>query len=106
MTLEEVSREAGLSPFHFSCQFKRHFGMTACQYVQTRRVARAVAMIESRQHTLAQVADATGFSSQAHMNRAFREVVGLTPGEVFRRAVVMLLAFFPLVDILLMEIPD
>ena len=91
MTLEEVSREAGLSPFHFS---------------QTRRVARAVAMIESRQHTLAQVADATGFSSQAHMNRAFREVVGLTPGEVFRRAVVMLLAFFPLVDILLMEIPD
>ena len=63
MTLEEVSREAGLSPFHFSRQFKRHFGMTACQYVQTRQVARAVAMIESRQHTLAQVADATGFTS-------------------------------------------
>lgn len=84
MTLEEVSREAGLSPFHFSRQFKRHFGMTACQYVQTRRVARAVAMIESRQHTLAQVADATGFSSQAHMNRAFKKVLGRTPGQCRR----------------------
>ena len=106
MTLDEVSREAGLSPFHFSREFKRRFGMTACQYVQKRRVALAVAMIESGQHTLAQAADAAGFCSQAHMNRAFREVVGLTPGEVFRRAVVMLVALFPLVDTLITEILD
>ena len=103
MTLEEVSREVGLSPFHFTRAFKRAFGMTACQYVQTRRVALAVTMIEARKHTLAQVAGAVGFNSQAHMNRVFRDVIGMTPGQVLRRVLVLLVAVLPAVDLAFFE---
>lgn len=103
MTLDEVASEVGLSPFHFARAFKRAFGMTACQYVQTRRVALAVTMIEAREHTLAHVAGAVGFNSQAPMTRAFRDVIGMTPGQVFRRALAILIAFFPVVDLVFIE---
>ena len=60
-------------------------------------------MIEARKHTLTQVAGAVGFNSQAHMNRVFRDVIGMTPGQVLRRVLVLLVAVLPAVDLAFFE---
>jgi transcriptional regulator GlxA family with amidase domain len=51
------------------------------KYVIVRRVERAKAMISSTQEPLAEVALACGFADQAHLNRRFGAVVGVSPGR-------------------------
>jgi AraC-like DNA-binding protein len=51
------------------------------EYVVVRRVERAKAMIRTTRESLAEVALACGFADQAHLNRRFRDVVGISPGR-------------------------
>jgi AraC-like DNA-binding protein len=52
------------------------------QSVRRRRVGAAVLMLERADLGLADIAAATGFYDQSHMNRGFREVMGRTPAQV------------------------
>lgn len=51
------------------------------EYVVMRRVERAKTMISGTREPLAEVALACGFADQAHLNRRFREIVGISPGR-------------------------
>ncbi len=51
------------------------------EYVVVRRVERAKAMISGTREPLAEVALACGFADQAHLNRRFRDIVGISPGR-------------------------
>ena len=75
---------AGVSPSYFKALFKAAVGVPAHRYVVRRRVARAVELIKSGDHPLAEVALETGFAHQSHMARAMRNVLGRTPGELAR----------------------
>jgi AraC-like DNA-binding protein len=46
-----------------------------------RRVERAKVMISGTSEPLAEVALACGFADQAHLNRRFRDIVGVSPGR-------------------------
>ena len=52
------------------------------QSVRRRRVGAAALMLERADLGLADIAAATGFCDQSHMNRGFREVMGRTPAQV------------------------
>lgn len=83
--LAELAELTGYSPDHFSRLFKRTLGMPAYQYVLTRRVERAKGMLLDRTRSIAEIARACGFSTQAHLNSAFKQRTGITPGT-FRRS--------------------
>jgi AraC-like DNA-binding protein len=51
------------------------------EYVVVRRVERAKTIIRETKEPLAEVALACGFADQAHLNRRFRDVVGVSPGR-------------------------
>jgi AraC family transcriptional regulator len=82
--LSDLAELAGYSPVHFARLFKRCFGQPPYQYVLARRVERAKSMLKDQDRPLSSVATACGFSTQAHLNTAFKQRTGVTPG-VFRR---------------------
>jgi len=81
MEIDDLANMVALSRSHFSRAFKRSLGFSPMEYVVVRRVERAKAMISSTRESLAEVALACGFADQAHLNRRFREIVGISPGR-------------------------
>lgn len=80
--LADMAEVAGLSPFHFARCFKESTGTTPHQYVITRRIERAHAMLTSSGLSLAQVAAHCGFSDQSHLSRQFKRTYGVTPASL------------------------
>jgi len=81
MEIADLANAVALSKSHFSRAFKHSVGFSPMEYVILRRVERAKAMISSTKEALADVALACGFADQAHLNRRFREIVGISPGR-------------------------
>jgi AraC family transcriptional regulator len=85
LTLAEISKVVRLSESYFSRAFKISHGVSPWAYIIMARVERANRMIRATREPLSQVASACGFSDQAHLCRAFRRWVGVSPG-IWRRA--------------------
>jgi AraC family transcriptional regulator len=81
MDIDSLANLLALSRSHFSRAFKHSVGFSPMEYVVMRRVERAKAMISGTREPLAEVALACGFADQAHFNRRFRDVVGISPGR-------------------------
>ncbi|MEX0339985.1 MAG: helix-turn-helix domain-containing protein [Arenibacterium sp.] len=79
ITIDELAREAGMSPSHFSRVFKETVGATPMQYVLAYRIEQAIKMMADPTRALGHVALACGFADQAHFSRSFKQVTGQTP---------------------------
>ena len=87
LSLTELAETAGLSAHHFSRVFKATFGTTPHRYVQRRRIEAAVAALRAQEkRSIADIALALGFASQAHMTDLMRRQLGVTPRVVRRGA--------------------
>ena len=80
---DALARYARLSKSHFIRMFHRITGLAPQTYARQVRLARARELI-CRGGELVEVAQATGFSDQAHMTREFKKVYGVTPGRLSR----------------------
>ncbi len=85
ISLTQLARVTGLSPFHFARQFKRSTGLTPHQYVLRQRVERARELLLRGARNIAEVAGAVGFCDQSHLTVHFKRLLGLTPGEFRHR---------------------
>lgn len=86
LTLQRIAGWAHLSPSHFARAFTATVGEPPHRYVLHRRVEKARALLaEPSGQDLAQVAQRSGFSSQSHLTRCFRERLGVTPGQYARK---------------------
>jgi AraC family transcriptional regulator len=85
MTLAEIAKVVGVSTSHFSRAFKISHGVSPWAYIIMARVERVKRMIRATREPLSQIASACGFADQAHLCRAFRCRVGVSPG-IWRRA--------------------
>ncbi|MDR6816442.1 AraC family transcriptional regulator [Neorhizobium sp. 2083] len=81
IALEDLAREACLSPFHFSRLFHETTGLPPHRYVIEHRIRAAQSMLVSGDSTIAEIALDTGFGSQANFARTFRKVTGMTPRQ-------------------------
>ena len=84
--LEDVAREACLSPFHFLRLFQRVLGVTPHQYVLRLRLARAARLLADASLSVTEVALEAGFADLSNFVRTFRRVAGVSPGEFRKRA--------------------
>jgi AraC family transcriptional regulator len=85
LSIADVAAQAGVHPVHLARVFRQAWGCSPGELLRWRRVGRASDLIRHGRMPSAEVAAATGFSDQAHMTRAFRTLLGVTPG-VWRRA--------------------
>jgi AraC-like DNA-binding protein len=80
VSLSDLSRLTGLSAFHLVRSFCGEFGLPPCQYQIQRRVRHALERL--RQGVpISQAAYEAGFADQSHLNRHFKRIVGVTPGQ-------------------------
>ena len=79
-----LAQIAGLSTAHFCAVFKQTEGVSPHCYVLQYRVRRTQQLLASAEMSLAEIADAVGFSNQSHCIQSFRKIVGVTPGD-YRR---------------------
>lgn len=85
LSLEELARRAGASPFHLARRFRSETGVTPHEYLTLARLRKARAFL-SRGFSLADAAVASGFYDQSHLNLRFRKYMGMTPGQFARAA--------------------
>jgi AraC-like DNA-binding protein len=79
LRLADLAALAGLSPCHFQRVFQRHTGLSPHEYQQGERIRHARALLDGPL-PLPEVAQAAGFCDQSHLNRAFRRLMGISPG--------------------------
>jgi AraC family transcriptional regulator len=84
-SLIDLASVAGYGPDHFARLFRSAVQQSPHQYVLSRRIERAKVMLRDSSVTIAEVALACGFASQAHLTTAFKQQTGTTPGA-FRRS--------------------
>lgn len=83
--LEKLAGAIGMDPFCFTRAFKETTGQSPHQFLIDRRLVRIKDLLIHSTDSLADIAYATGFSSQPHMTTAFSKHVGRPPGA-YRRA--------------------
>nr|WP_085686558.1 MULTISPECIES: AraC family transcriptional regulator [unclassified Pseudomonas] len=71
-----------LSEGYFMRAFKQATGKSPHSYLIDRRLARARAMLRDPTASLAHIALACGFNSQAHMTSAFTQRLGISPAQL------------------------
>ena len=84
ISVADVALRVGVHPVHFARVFRARFGCTVRQYIRQRRVLAAWRACQACDESLAAVAARSGFADQAHMTRAFTEVLGISPGRLKR----------------------
>ena len=84
LTLGQLARHAGLSPYHFLRTFERVTGVTPHQYVRRARLREAGIRLVAESGKVLDLALDSGFGDVSNFNRAFRAEFGLSP-IAFRR---------------------
>lgn len=79
LTVADMARAAGLSPAHFSREFKRAFGESPHEYVLTRRLERAAALLRVTDWSVADICFAVGAGSVGSFTTSFSRVFGRSP---------------------------
>jgi AraC-like DNA-binding protein len=80
ITLDDLARVTGLSPWHAARVFRQAYDLPPHAYLDGVRVRRARDLVRQG-HALAEIALATGFADQSHFTRRFKRHLGVTPGH-------------------------
>jgi two-component system, response regulator YesN len=87
ISLEEASRAAGLSRYHFSRVFHEATGSTFTDYVCAKRIDKAKELLADESLPLKRVCDIAGFSTPSYFAGSFKKREGVSPSE-FRSLIV------------------
>jgi AraC family transcriptional regulator len=85
LDLDTVSREAGLSSFHFLRLFAAVLGVTPHQYLLRCRLRRAAELLADDSRPITDIALGVGFNDLSNFVRTFHRASGVSP-RAFRRA--------------------
>jgi AraC family transcriptional regulator len=81
IALDELSRVAGVSRFHFVRLFRRTTGMTPMRYLESCRIEFARKLLRDGNRSMPEIATAAGFADHSHFVKRFRRHAGCTPGQ-------------------------
>jgi len=82
MSLVDIAKQIGSSPFHLSRVFREITGVTIPQYRRRLRTHEAVRRISEGEHDLAALAVSTGFADHSHMTRSIVDQYGEPPSRL------------------------
>ena len=86
-TVESIATAAGMSRSAFAARFKEQLGQTPLEYVTEWRMQKAMQLLEQRDKKLIDIARSVGYETDAAFSKAFKRVVGASPGAYLKRGV-------------------
>ncbi|MCA3824063.1 MAG: helix-turn-helix transcriptional regulator, partial [Burkholderia sp.] len=84
-TVESLGAAAAMSRATYARHFREKAGMSVGAFVAQIRMMHACALLQDTQRGQAEIGQAVGYQSEAAFGKAFRAVLGTTPGR-WRRA--------------------
>lgn len=81
LTLDELSRSAGLSRSYLSRLFGKVMGKSVFEYINELRIEKSLLLLKNPDVTISQAAIECGFEDQAYYTRIFKRIKGVTPTE-------------------------
>ncbi|MBX3081861.1 MAG: helix-turn-helix transcriptional regulator [Anaerolineae bacterium] len=84
VTLDELARQTGFSPYHFARLFRQTVGESPHRFVLRRRVEQAQHLLSATDMPLSQIAAECGFADQSHLTAVFKRHFNITP-KAFRQ---------------------
>lgn len=84
-TVESLGDAAAMSRATYARHFREKAGMSVGAFVAQIRMMHACALLQDTQRGQAEIGQAVGYQSEAAFGKAFRAVLGMTPGR-WRRA--------------------
>ncbi|MBR1218044.1 helix-turn-helix transcriptional regulator [Bradyrhizobium sp. U87765 SZCCT0131] len=81
ISIDQLSKECGLSARYFARAFKQSTGMPPHQWLMKRRVDKAKELLQMVDWELTDIASTCGFVDQSHFTRVFSRVEGNSPGR-------------------------
>ncbi len=82
LSLEDIARVCGVSPYHLTRGFAGALGLSLMRYVRSRRLSEAARQLAAGADNILNLALEAGYSSHEAFTRAFRDLFGLTPEQV------------------------
>ena len=84
ISLSSLAQHVALSPYYLLRSFCAEVGMPPYTYLESVRIQHTQRLIATDK-SLAEIAIEVGFSSQSHMTRSFKKIIGVTPGQYARQ---------------------
>lgn len=82
LNLDEDADAVGLSKYHLCREFNHLYGISPGKYLANLRLQKSCALLlQSRQHTIAEIASMVGFSNDNYFCKVFRKAFGTTPTQ-------------------------
>lgn len=81
LDIPALARSAHVSQAHFSREFRATFGETPYQYLLSRRMERAKALLRAGDLSVTEVCHTVGFTSLGSFSSQFRRFVGESPSD-------------------------
>jgi AraC-like DNA-binding protein len=83
LSLDEIANDAGIDKFHLCRAFRDEIGLPPHAYLVHLRIARALDLLRAKLPA-SRVAAEVGIYDQSQLNRHFKRIVGVTPGQYAR----------------------
>ncbi|HZP66883.1 MAG TPA: helix-turn-helix transcriptional regulator [Rudaea sp.] len=80
--VRRLARVSCVSEAHFARSFAEAFGVPPHRYLLTRRIERAMALLRDTDLPIIDIAFQTGWKSLGTFGRTFRDVTGVSPGDL------------------------
>lgn len=92
LTLNSLAEIAGLSPNYFSHIFKTLNGIPLWDYINAKRIEKAVKLITTNPTnlTMLEIALECGFNNTVNFNKAFKKQKGITPSSIKKNPKILL----------------
>lgn len=81
LEVKDLARVAGLSPAHFSREFKKTFGESPHQYLMTRRLERSASLLRLTDWSVARICYEVGLQSVGSYTTSFKRMYRKTPTQ-------------------------
>ena len=86
ISLRALAEREGITETHLSHFIRDNFGMTFQEYIAALRFQKALRLISDERLGIYEVAVMSGYSDPKYLTKAFRDKLGVTPGEYARSA--------------------
>lgn len=81
ITLDTLAEITHINKYYLAHSFASCIGQSPISYLSAKRLQASMELLVNTNHSIAQIASSTGFSSQSYFSQIFKKSVGMTPQQ-------------------------